>query len=285
VVSLSQFASLGLSRGGVQSRIRRGRLHRVHRGVYAVGHPLLTVQGQYMAAVLACGPGAVLSHRSAADLQDLGRTDRATVDVTTPGQGGRKRSGIDAHGSLSLTAADVTLVRGIPCTTVARTLLDLADVLDRRGLERAIERAEQLRLFDLKAVDHSLAGADGRKGAALLRAILARRSFHFAPARSELEERFLVLCREAGRPEPEVNAWIPFPEGGGVEADFLWRDHRLVVETDGYETHGTRHAFERDRLRDQRLALAGYQVVRFTWRQVVHETGLVAAAVTKLMAR
>jgi very-short-patch-repair endonuclease len=164
---------------------------------------------------------------------------------------------------------------------VPRTLLDLADVLDRRGLERAIERAEQLKLFDLKAVKETIARANGRRGAARLNALLPSQS-HARLTRNDLEEAFLRLTRTADLPAPEVNAWIPFPEGDGAEADFLWRDPRLVVETDGNETHGTRQAFERDRLRDQRLALAGYQVIRFTWRQVLEEPERVAATVTKL---
>jgi predicted transcriptional regulator of viral defense system len=283
VVSLSQLASLGLSRSGVQSRICRGRLHRVHRGVYSVGHPLLTVEGRYMAAVLACGPGAVVSHRSAADLLDLRRTDRATVDVTTPGQRGRKRQGIDAHRSVSITAADTTRVRGIPCTTVARTLLDLTDVVDDRAVERAIERAEQLRRFDLRALERTLARAEGRAGTSRLRDLIRSGLRKPTLTRNELEERFLHLCRGAGLPEPEVNAWIPLSEGGGAEADFFWREQRLAIETDGNETHGTRQAFERDRLRDQQLAVAGFRVVRFTWRQVEDEPDRVAATVRELV--
>jgi very-short-patch-repair endonuclease len=260
--------------------VRRGRLHRVHRGVYAVGHSLLTTEGRYMAAVLVCGPDAVLSHRTAADLWWIRRTDRAGIEVTTPSQAGRKRRGIEAHGATP-PPEEVTVVQGIPCTTVARTLLDLADVLDRRGVERAIERAEQLRLFDLTAVEEALSRANGRKAAATLVSILASPPYA-TPTGNDREEAFLQLTRSANLPDPEVNAWIPFPDGGGAEADFLWRDRRLVIETDGNETHGTRQAFESDRLRDQRLALIGYQVIRFTWRQVFEQPELVAATVARL---
>jgi hypothetical protein len=238
-----------------------------------------------MAAVLACGPGAALSHRSGADHLDLRRTQRAAVDVTTLTQRGRKRPGIDAHRAKGLAAADVTVVRGIPCTTVPRTLLDLAEVLDRRGLERAIERAEQLRLFDLTAVEEALERAEGRPGASKLQDLLGCDLRRPKLTKRELEERFLRLCNEAELPQPQVNVWIPFAEGDGVEADFLWREQRLAVETDGWETHGTRQAFERDRLRDQRLAVAGWRVIRFTWRQIAEEPARVATTVTKLMPR
>jgi Protein of unknown function (DUF559) len=224
--------------------------------------------------------GAVLSHRSAADFLGLRQTERAAVDVSASGQRGRKRHGIDAH-QAALPREEITLVRGIPCTTAARTLLDLADVLDRRGVEKAMERAEQLKIFDLEEVQATLALANGRRGAAVLADLLPSRPYSTL-TRNDLEEAFLRLTRTANLPAPEVNAWIPFPEGDGAEADFLWRDLGLVIETDGNETHGTRQAFERDRLRDQRLALLGYQVIRFTWRQVFAEAERVAATVTKL---
>jgi hypothetical protein len=186
-------------------------------------------------------------------------------DVTVPGRGGRSRPGLDIH-RCALTPADVTTVNGIPCTTVARTLLDLADVVGRQALERAIDQAEVLRLYDQRAVDDVLGRANGRAGTRPLIAILE----DFAqPAltRNELEARFLAICDNAGIERPAVNAWVEL-DGGGVEVDFLWRKQRLAVETDGNETHGTRHAFERDRERDQRLAAAGWRPVRFTWRQV-----------------
>ena len=283
VVSIQQLGELGLSRGGVQSRVGRGRLHRVHRGVYAVGYPLLSVEGKYRAAVLACGPEAVLSHRSAADHLGLRHTDRPSVDVTSPGTRRRKRRGIDAHESGSLREGDTAIVRGIPCTTVARTLLDLAGVVDERAVELAIERAEQRRLFDRRAVESALARADGRAGASVVRRLVSKVDWRPTLTRRELEERFLRLCREAKLPPPEVNAWIPLSDGADAEADFLWRERRLVVETDGNETHGTRQAFERDRLRDQRLAVAGFRVVRFTWRQVADDPVRVAVTLGKLV--
>ena len=175
-VALWQMEDLGLKRAAVSERVAGGRLHRTHRGVYAVGHLVETRESVYMDAVLACGPGAVLSHRSAADLLGLRPCARAVVELTVPGQRGRRLTGIDAHCSRTLVAADVVTVRGIPCTSVARTLLDLADVVDRRALERAIEQAERLGVFDGRLLRDAPGRANGRRGAPVLRAILASSS-------------------------------------------------------------------------------------------------------------
>jgi very-short-patch-repair endonuclease len=157
-------------------------------------------------------------------------------------------------------------------------------VVDRRGVEAAVDQAEVRRLFDLRAVEDVLSRAAGRRGAGVLRGVLAGYS---APAitRSELEERFLALCRDASLPSPDVNAWIALDDGVAHQADFLWRDTMLVVETDGWGAHGTRQAFEHDRRRDRRLTLAGYTVVRFTWRDVLDEPAQVAATLARLPAR
>lgn len=234
-----------------------------------------------MAAVLACGPGTVLSHRSAAALHDLRRSDRRGVDVTTPSGNGRSRLGIDAHRASTLATEDWTTVNGIPTTSVARTLLDLAEVVDRRGLERAVDRAEQLRLLDTAAIEAVLARAPGRRGARPLRAILAGFDPERARTRSELERRFLRLCDRAGVPRPRVN-YVVWIDGEAMEVDFAWPDVRLAVETDGHATHGTRRAFEADRRRDQRLKRAGWDTLRFTWRQVLdapHEAAAILVAV------
>jgi very-short-patch-repair endonuclease len=223
-----------------------------------------------MAAVMGCGPGAILSHRSAAALWQLIASVRALVDVTSPRRSGRSRQSIEAHYSGSLAAPDRAVVRGIPCTSVARTLLDLAAVVDARTLERACDQAEVLRLFDLRAVNDVLRRAGAHRGAAALRATVAGAA-EPAFTRTEIEERFLAMCQNANLPRPEVNARIVVDDGTAVEVDFLWRRERLIVETDGRKTHGTRQAFERDRRRDQRLIRHGWRVVRCTWRQVVYE--------------
>jgi Protein of unknown function (DUF559) len=289
VVSLSQLRTFGLTSDAVRKRKATGRLHPVHRTVYAVGRRRLTGRGIWMAAVLACGDHAVLSHRSAAALWDLRADNRARTDVTLPGKSARSRPGIGVHRSTPLRDADVTTHDGIPCTSVARTLLDLAEVIDRRGLERAIEQAEVLRIFDLRAVEDVLGRADGRRGggrrgAKRLRAVLADLGEPALTA-SALEERFLAICRGAGLPAPEVNVWLDIDDEPAIKADFLWRRARLVVETDGWGAHGTRQAFERDRRRDQRLRLAGFEPVRFTRRQIVREPARVGAMATALHAR
>jgi very-short-patch-repair endonuclease len=284
LITLPQLQSLGLGRSGVSKRASNGRLHRVHRGVYAVGHPNLTKRGHWMAAVLACGPRAALSHRSGAGLHGIRQDNRAKTDVTVPRTSARARPTIDVHTSLTLEPADITTVDGIPCTTIARTLVDLGDVVSRPAVERAVDQAELLRLFDGTAVTEALARAGPRKGAGVLRAVLGA---YEQPALTEegIEEAFLALCRNASLPSPAVNTWITLDDGVAYKADFLWREHKLIAETDGRDVHTTRKAFEHDRLRDQRLMLAGFTVVRFTWRQVADEPQRVAEALRTLLAR
>lgn len=283
VVALSQLKGLGLSPSGVRTRVAAGRLHRVHRGVYAVGHSILKNEGRWLAAVLACGPGAALSHRAGAALLGLRPSARAVVDVTSPRRTGRKRAGIDVHAGDTLRAADVTSVSGIWCTTVSRTLLDLAEVLDRRALERACDQAEVLRLFDHRGLADVLARARGRRGATILATLLAEHRAGETVTRSQLEERFLDICTAAGLPRPTVNAHV-WLDGSAIEVDFHWPAHRLAVETDGHASHGTRQAFERDRERDRHLVLAGWRVVRFTWRQVIEAPSEVAGTLRALLA-
>jgi very-short-patch-repair endonuclease len=263
--------------------VAAGRLTRIHRAVYAVGHGRLTGRGRCMAAVLAYGPGAVVSYRSAGGLHGIRRDNRARIDVTVPGTSARSRPGIHVHTTTTLEPIDITSVDGIPCTSVARTLLDLADVLDRRSVERAVDQAEVLHIFDLRAVDDVLARAVGRRGAGVLRGVLAA---YDGPTitRRELEERFLALCRAASLPSPAVNDWIVLGDGIAYQVDFLWREPRLIVETDGWASHGTRQAFENDRRRDRLLLLGGYEVVRFTWRDVLDEPAEVSATLRRLLA-
>ncbi|MCI0637042.1 MAG: endonuclease domain-containing protein, partial [Actinobacteria bacterium] len=183
-----------------------------------------------------------------------------------------------------LESQDVTKVDGIPCTSVARTLLDLASVVDRRTVERAYEQAEVLRVLDVASLDSLLQRSLGRPGSAVLRGIVSESRGAEALTRSELEERFFAICDAAALPRPRVNAWVQLGDGNGVEVDFMWPAQRLIVETDGHRVHGTRLAFERDRDRDRRLLLAGWMVVRFTWRQLVHDKEEVVATVRALLA-
>ncbi len=235
-----------------------------------------------MAAVLAVGPGAVLSHRSAAALWNLRRTARARIDVTTPNWG-HPRAGIDVHRVRALSDPDVTSVRGIPCTTVPRTLLDLAEVVPRRDLERAFEQAEVAGTFDLDALGRVIGDNPTRHGAFTLGLVLSGYAVGWGITRGELEERFLALCRRGGIRPAELNVTVGLPDGGVAVVDALWRRERLVVETDGRAAHGGPMAFERDRHRDAQLLLAGFRVVRFTWRQVTQDPRRVAATVRTLL--
>jgi predicted transcriptional regulator of viral defense system len=282
VVAGRQLVALGLSASATRSRVTAGRLHRVHHGVFAVGHPVLTQYGRFMAAVLACGPGAFASHWCSSALLELGLGLRRLIDVTAPGSRGRTRDGIRVHSAATLTTDDVTVIENIPCTTLARTLLDIAEAGARREVERALDRAEQ-EILDMTAIDDVLDRANGRRGAKLLRAVLAEHRVGSTLTRNDLEEALLAICRAVERPPDAVNAWIPFPDGGGAEADFLWREQRLIVEVDGRSVHATRRAFGSDRLRDQRLMLLGWRVVRFTRQQVTCEPAYVAATLRGLL--
>ena len=233
-----------------------------------------------MAALLVCGPQAVLSHRSAAMAWDIYPSTRAAVDVIAP-RARRGHRGVDAHVVRSLDPADIVEVHGIRRTTVARTLVDLASVIDSAGVERAWRRAAMLDLLDVRAVERARASGRGRRGAGLVRSLLADGGVD-AITRSQLEERFLKLCRNASLPLPEVNTRIE-ADGTTYEVDFLWRAQRLVVETDGWGPHHTRDTFEADRRRDAALLVAGLQVVRFTWRQVSREPSTVASTVCSLL--
>ena len=266
VVTYAQLLACGLSRTRVEQRVAAGQLQRLWRGVYAFGHRELRLEGRLLAAVFACGPQAVLSRRSAADHWGILSTARPNVEVTVAGRGTRaKRLGIDLHCSRSLGPEDVTTLRGIPVTTVARTLVDLCAVVPDRMLEKALDQAYVLRLVEPSAVADAIDRSRGRKTAALRR-LLANERRAAALTRSELEERFLALVRRGGLPEPEVNARLH-----DYEVDFLWRKERRVIELDGYAFHSGRRAFEHDRRKDVDLELAGFPVTRFTRSQVVFE--------------
>ena len=277
VVSRAQLVAAGLGPGAIEHRERMGRLHRLHRGVYAVGHRRLTRQGRWMAAVLACGEGAVLSHRSAAALWGIRRAAAAAVDVSVPTRAGRARhAGIAVHRPRRLTDADRTQHDAIPVTTPARTLADLAAILTPPQLERAVTATEELRLFDLHAVT---AAARGRPGSAALTRVLAAWTT-VEITRSELEDRFLALCHDHGLPRPAVNGRVH-----GYEVDFHWPAQRLVVEADSRRHHATRAAFEADRARDADLLVAGYRVVRFTYAQITDGHHAAARTLRALLRR
>jgi predicted transcriptional regulator of viral defense system len=288
VVSLDQLCALGISDRAVHNRAGSGRLHRIHHSVYSLTPViLLRRDGRFMAAVLACGPSAALSHRSAAALHEIRRTDRANVDVTIPQRSPRKHAGIDVHRSTTLTPDDVTLTNGIPCTTVARTILDLAQVINTRPLERALDQAEILGRLDVYALLDQIERNRARPAANRLRGVLDQHYVGSTPTWSELEEALLAACRRAALPIPEVNALIDPGDDDptAIRVDFVWREQRVIVETDGHSTHHTRRAFEQDRLRDQRLIVAGWTVIRITWRQLTQRPNEVTDRIAQLLRR
>lgn len=278
VVARRQLTALGLGRGAIRNRTLAGRLHTVHRGVYAVGHPGLVGRGRWMAAVLACGPGALLSHRSAAALWGLGFDARSRIEVTTSGRGGRGRSSLAPHHVRALDPCDRTVRDGIPLTTIPRTLLDLAEVVGARQLERVFAEVDRSRLLDLVAIERLCERSTGRRGLKLLRALLAEHRGAVPETRSELERRFLGLCCEAELPPPVVNVVV-----AGFEVDALWQEQRLVVEIDGFAYHRSRVAFERDRERDRHLRLTGCRVLRITDRMLANDAAAVVGAIRSLL--
>ena len=281
MVARAQLCELGLGGGGIDHRIDRGRLHAIHRGVYAVGHRVLTVQGRWMGAVLAAGPGAVLSHRSAAVAWGLLEPTGSAIEATVPRKA-RSRSGLTIH-HRPLPADETTVLDAIPLTTVPRTLFDLAAVVPRHRLRRAVNEAEYLRLRDPLSLPEMLDRYPRRRGVRALRSILAERGLGAYRTRSELEDRFLELVRREGLPKPSVNALVEVP-GGVIEVDCLWRAARLIVELDGRGAHDTAPAFERDRTRDRDLLVAGWRVVRVTWRQLHERPARLSADLRGLLA-
>ena len=268
-MALWQLESFGLHVKVVDKRVAAGRLHRVQQGVYAVGHRLLSRKGHLMAAVLACGPGAVLSHRSAALLHGILDDTRSRVDVIAPNRRGRAPKGIAAHRDGTLTPADCTVIDGIPCTSLARTLLDLAATESPSTFRYAVTQAEVEEVFDLTEVIELLKRSKGRRGVARLRLAIELHDPDEQEARRELEKKLLRLFKRGGF-RPEVNGHLVV-DGISMMPDFMWRDARVIVEADSRRVHGTATAFEKDRLRDQRLASAGWTVIRVTWHQVTNE--------------
>jgi very-short-patch-repair endonuclease len=268
VVSRRQMLALGLGKSAIAEWVRKGRLHRVHRGVYVVGYPQLTRNGHFMAAVLACGEGAVLSHFSAAVLWGMLNGD-GKVHVTAPTC--RSRPGLVVHRA-RLAAEEVTKRAGIPVTTPARTLIDLADVAPPRTVERGIDEAEYLRLDCT-----GLAPRHGRVGSGTLTRVLAEHRPGSTRTRSHLEELFIALCDRYRLPRPEVNVHVE-----GYECDFVWREARLIVETDGRAAHGTSRARRRDPVRDADLMITGWRVWRLPYERLMSAPDAVAEHLIRL---
>lgn len=283
VITHAQLLAIGISSSGVRARVAAGRFHPLHRGVYAVGYPPLRAHGHWAAAVLACGSKAVLSHASAAALWGIRPSSASLIDVTATGRRGRGRDGIRVHGADALRACERTVVEGVPCTTVARTILDLAGFLAGGPLEYAIHRAQTQRVFNREDVIAALEHSPTRRGTAAVRRILGISGSDEDEVKSPLERRFLRLCRSAKLPAPRVNAWIALADGGGVEVDFSWPERRLVVEADSRAHHDTDRAFENDPRRDRLLTLAGWRVVRFTHRDLTEHPAAVLSELRRLL--
>ena len=263
VVARRSLLEAGVPRHAITHRLAGGRLRILHRGVYAVGHRVLTPDGRRMAGALAMGPDAVLSHQAAA--AHWGLRPFGGIEVTLERQR-RRRPQIRSY-QLPLPADEITNERDVPITTPPRTLFDLAAVVPRIQVERAIHEADVRRLNDRLSLPDMLRRYPHRRGAATIAAILrdgARRT------RLELEARFLAFLERAGLPKPEANAPILIA-GRWIECDCVWRDARVIVELDGREVHDTAFAFERDRARDRSLQARGWRTVRVTWRQLRDE--------------
>jgi Transcriptional regulator, AbiEi antitoxin/Protein of unknown function (DUF559) len=265
IVTRRQMLAAGVGSEAIKHRLANHRLHRVHRGVYVLGTPDVDRLGRWLAAVLACGDRAILSHGSAAALWGVLDHTPGPVEVTVPGRGSSRRAGFTIHATRSLPATEVKRVRGIPCTSVERTLIDIAG-RSALEVERAVEQAFALCLLGRTRMADALARADGRRGIRELRRMLGRLLHDLPLTRSELERRFLRLVAVAGVPAPLVNR-----HRATHRVDFVWPDKRLLVETDGRATHDTPFAFHRDRARDLDLELADWHVIRLTWWQVTEQ--------------
>jgi very-short-patch-repair endonuclease len=264
MITRAQLIAVGFSQRSVDRRLARGALHRVFRGVFALGHPALQPLAAETAALLYAGDDCVLSHETAAAIWGLRRIPEV-VTMTMIGRHVREQSGLRIHCTLILDSRDVRLRHGFPVTAPARTLIDVAGREPTGVVERALNEARVLKLVTDPELHAAIERAPLRTGVGLLRKLLESER---GPAltRSELERRLRTLVQQGQLPWPLFNAPLL-----GFVVDAVWPAAKLVLEVDGYQAHGHRAAFERDRLRDQRLVAHGYVVVRVTWRQLVEE--------------
>ena len=278
VVARNQLLDLGLTREAIQVRIDRGWLHPIHRGVYAVGTQRLSLRGRWMAAVLAAGPLAVLSHLCAACFWRMITSFPKRIEVTVP-HGVRARGDFILHRTRSLPDEEWVVHDGIRVTTPVRTIIDLCSVLPLNDLELAIEQGIRDELFDVDVLRAARLRHSGKRGLGKLDTLIGTAA-DAAETRSRLEVRLRRFCRKHDLPMPEVNA-----ELCGYEVDGLYRDAHVVLEADSFEFHSSRAAFERDRRRDTALAAAGYTVVRITSRRMSDDGPRLAAEIRRLLSR
>jgi hypothetical protein len=266
LITSAQLNEAGLSRAGVSKRAAKGRLHRIHRGVYAVGHTRLSQEGRWMAAVLAAGDGAVLSHLAAAKLWNIWRRRVDGIDVTAPHRHQLPTSEVRPHYSRRLDAKDTTTRNGIPVTTVARLLVDLTDELNPYQLANVIHEAAFRNLYDARATEAAMARANGRHNLPSLQAAVRAHAAGSAGTKSDLEDRFLQLALELGHAEPLVNTKI-----GPHEVDFYWPELNLTVEIDG-PGHTRPRTRAEDEARDRFLKAKGIETIRFTATDLTPQT-------------
>jgi hypothetical protein len=286
IVSLDQLRGLGLSDSAAMDRAGRGGLHRVYHGVYTVGHRSIGRAALLRAATLACGDGAVISHATAAAFWGIRDRWPVSIDVIVSCEQGRKIDGIRARRCRYPDDEEITLRAGVTCTTPSRTLVDIAGSFGTPSLRRAVEMAAVLKLLDLPALDQAMTRAKGRRGMGALHEILTpwRTPDGAVPdLRSVFEALVLPRLVAMGLPRPSTNVRLDL-EGERLTVDFIWEEQRLVVETDGEETHGTPVAFRRDRKRDQLLLAAGFRVARVTWDQMRDEPEGVVARIAAALA-
>jgi very-short-patch-repair endonuclease len=278
LITTRQLCAAGLNKPSIDVRCSRGTLHRVHRGVYMWGAPVWLTHAREFAAVLAFGDEAVIGYRSGIGLWGIGDADDSLIHIILVGKGRRSRPGIRVHRVADLPADERTHRNGVPITSPARTLLDFASQARPDELEQAIAEAYVQRLTTEKQLRTILARHPHRSGAATLRSELEREG---GPAwtRSKAERLMKKLLRQARLPAALTNQMV-----AGHQADFAWLEQRLIVEVDGYRYHGNRAAFERDRKRDAAHTLAGYRVIRITWRQLTEEPIAVAVIIARALA-
>lgn len=274
VVGRAQLRELGMGDGAIEGRVKRGRLHRFHRGVYCVGYRRISRKGRWMAAVLALGPGACLSHRSAARLWGLMAPGDEWVEVTSPPPSRARRRGLVCHEAV-VAEDERLLVDGIPVTSPFRTVFDLATVLRLRELERVLNEAEVRGLRDRVSLPILLERYPGRRGARNLRALLESERPE-GITRNDFEEAFLALIDAHGLPRPRMNADLAV-RGRFFEIDALWERERVALELDSRGVHGTPKKFESDRQRDRILVAEGWRTTRVTWRQLQDEPEAIVA--------
>ncbi|MBA2348558.1 MAG: type IV toxin-antitoxin system AbiEi family antitoxin domain-containing protein [Solirubrobacterales bacterium] len=280
VVTRAQLLASGLTPGQIVRRTRRGQLHVLYRGVYAVGHRELPRRGRALAAAWSAGPRGLLFDVAAAALHGVRESSAARWDIALPQE--RRwtgQRGIRAHAVSTLLPEDITTVDGVPVTTLPRTVVDLAARHPARTVEKVLNEMVALDVYDQRALD-TLLDRPYLRGTKQLRAILGRQQAGTTVTKSELEELLIALCDTYGIPRPRTNAWVI-----GLEVDAWWPGTLLVVELDSARFHGSPAAFERDREKGNELVVGGYTLLRFTWRQLVDDPAWVARTIRTALAR